>query len=114
MKRNKQWEKPEIGLVSRSKSKKIAESFRVREDIYSGPPSPPAPYSTTEFRAREDCYSGPPSPPSPGYLVGEFRVREDIYSGPPSPPDYMGEYRVREDCYSGPPSPPFAYAIKEC
>lgn len=64
MKKNKQWEKPQIGVVSRSKSGKAAGSYRKREDLYCVGPTPPASADIASYRQREDLYCVGPTPPS--------------------------------------------------
>lgn len=63
MKKGKQWDKPQIGVVSLGKSGKSSGSYRQREDLYCVGPTPPAPADIGAYRKREDQYCVGPTPP---------------------------------------------------
>lgn len=63
MKKGKQWEKPQVDVVSLGKPRKSVGSYRKREDLYCVGPTPPVPADPESYRKREDLYCVGPTPP---------------------------------------------------
>jgi len=83
MKKKKQWQKPELSVLARSKSEKTAELTRIDRAQYYSEPGPSAHYGGMMRSRGTEGYLGPAPAPAPPYV------------GPAPAPFFFGTHKSR-------------------